>query len=515
MLSISSVVAFDTTSVEDVEASDSEEEPPSGSYIDTDDVKTASYNDYSLSAQDISLYYRNGTKYQVTLTHGDVPVENASVTFKICGVNYSRTTNSNGSASISINLAPGNYEINSFYGDYINLSGGVNVLSNLNGDDIVKIYRNDTQYYTKLLDNNGNSLANGTVTFNINGVFYNRKSNDEGIAKLNINLMSGEYIIIAVHENGLSRSNLITVLPSINGSDIIKFYRNATRYEASFLNSDNSPLTNTNVSFNINGVFYVRTTDNNGIARLNINLLPGNYIITAYNPITSEYSANLIGVLTTMFSSNVISEEENTCFDIVLYNNDGSLAKNTNVSVMIDGTEYIVTTDENGQACLELTLDDGIYNVVSTDLATGLKVYNNITVNVERVLYYSCYGVSPDGRTIMAIGRPSASNELSNYGYTYYMTIFDRTCPYCGSNDLYWGIFWAGDETSNWGVFPATNRKEGGSAEGHIFCANCDCDWSIFGNNHGSGKALKAISKSVLSSKDAAYLLKNGQMIYS
>ena len=35
---------------------------------------------------------------------------------------------------------------------------------------------------------------------------------------------------------------------------------------------------------NINGVFYNRTTDENGIARLNINLQAGEYIITtSYN----------------------------------------------------------------------------------------------------------------------------------------------------------------------------------------------------------------------------------------
>ena len=34
------------------------------------------------------------------------------------------------------------------------------------------------------------------------------------------------------------------------------------------------------VLFNINGVFYNRTTNSSGHARLNINLDPGNYIIT-------------------------------------------------------------------------------------------------------------------------------------------------------------------------------------------------------------------------------------------
>ena len=116
----------------------------------------------------------------------------------------------------------------------------------------------------------------------------------------------------------------------------------------------------------------------------------------------------------------------------------------------------------------------------------------------------------------MSIGRPSAAGELSKYGYKFYKSVFERICPCCGSDKLYWGIFWAGSETANWGIFPVTGLKESGSAEGHIFCAKCDADFSaIDGKNHGGGsKNLKKVTSTISSSKAEASVLKNGQMLY-
>ena len=86
----------------------------------------------------------------------------------------------------------------------------------------------------------------------------------------------------------------------------------------------------------------------------------------------------------------------------------------------------------------------------------------------------------------------------------------------CGSTELYWSIFWAGNEKGNWGTFPATGRNESGSAEAQIFCKKCDADYSIFGNNHNSAhKDLKVYKKPVKSTKTEAYTLKKGKMVYN
>lgn len=59
-------------------------------------------------------------------------------------------------------------------------------------------------------------------------------------------------------------------------------------------------LKNTDVEFNINRVFYMKTTDENGTVGLNINLSPDVYVISSLNPKTSESWDNNVTVLSTI-----------------------------------------------------------------------------------------------------------------------------------------------------------------------------------------------------------------------
>ncbi len=71
-------------------------------------------------------------------------------------------------------------------------------------------YRDGTQFKATLVDGHGKPYVGQNLTFNINGVFYNRPTDSTGTAKLNINLMPGEYIITSSY-NGSSIANKITI----------------------------------------------------------------------------------------------------------------------------------------------------------------------------------------------------------------------------------------------------------------------------------------------------------------
>lgn len=427
----------------------------------------------SIQSSDVVKYYKNDTQYTATFfdANGN-PLVDQKIPIFINNGNYSRTTNSNGTINFLINLAAGNYTItvaNPVTRE--TASNNVTVLPTLKANDVVKTYRNDTQYEALVLDGQGKALANTNVTFNINGVFYNRTSKANGIAKLNINLEPKSYVITAVRtDNGETISNNITVLSSINGKDIKKYYRNGTQYYANFTNSKGLPLVNSTVTFNINGVLYDRKTNVNGTAKLNINLEPGKYVLTATNPVTKEKKSNTIEVLNKIETKNSqsggnVSIEYNTGakYTVALHEDDGSLAKNKQVTFNINGVLYKRTSNENGTASLTINLRPGDYvitsefqgsklsnlikvrvtpsvKIVSTTLKYGepFKFYlseknsgNPITGNHYGVIIYNDtpYGQYPDANGLVQIGQnfPVGFSDLFLFGMMddgYYASIW-------------------------------------------------------------------------------------------
>ena len=146
------------------------------------------------------------------------------------------------------------------------------------------------------MDDNGNPVGKGvSALFNINGVFYNRTSDENGYVKLNINLRPGDYIITAEY-NGYKVSNNIKVLPVLVGSDLTKQVFDLTPFSVKLVDGQGFPLIGKVITLNINGVMYNRTTDLLGYARLNINLWPGQYIVTSMYAENGAITSNKVTI---------------------------------------------------------------------------------------------------------------------------------------------------------------------------------------------------------------------------
>ena len=245
-------------------------------------VERENTQNIKLTVENLEKYYGGSEKLNATLKDGaGNPIANKTITFTINGQKYNRTTNSNGIASLAINLRPGVYDVTTMY-DNMSVYSNVVVKTTIESKDLVKMYQNGTQFFATFLGTDGKPLANNTkVTFNINGVFYTRQTNENGVVGLNINLRPGNYIITTMFD-GLAIGNNINVLPTLVTNDLSMKYLDGSKFTAQTLDGQGNPLTNQNVSFNINGVLYQKVTDKEGIASLNITLLAGEYIITSY-----------------------------------------------------------------------------------------------------------------------------------------------------------------------------------------------------------------------------------------
>ena len=377
----------ETPSHDDNYSSDEDEGLFTSQYISDDELLVNDAQSTSLAGNDTELYFKNGTAYEVVLSDSEgTLLANQSVIFNINGNNYTRTTNDQGIASILINLNSGDYTIGALFAGTSSYESSsttniVKVLSTISGEDVEKYYRNDTQYYATFVDGQGALLNNTPVAFNINGVFYERKTNENGTAKLNINLNSGDYILTAINLiNGEMCSNNITVLSTIAGDDVVKYYKNDTQYYATFVDNEGNLLTNTNVTFNINGVYYTRTTNDSGMAKLNINLNPDNYTITAINPINGEMHSNNIEVLPTISADDLNMIYRNSSFVAYVIDDEGNPLVGGNVTFNINGIFYTRVTGNDGDAHLNINLNVGNYTITSTT-DNGLSVSNIITIN--------------------------------------------------------------------------------------------------------------------------------------
>ena len=342
-------------------------------------VERENTQNIKLTVENLEKYYGGSEKLNATLKDGaGNPIANKTITFTINGQKYNRTTNSNGIASLAINLRPGVYDVTAMY-DNMSVYSNVVVKTTIESKNLVKMYQNGTQFFATFLGTDGKPLSNIDVTFNINGVFYTRQTNENGVARLNINLRPGEYILTAINPvNSESEGFNITVKSLIESSDLTKHYRNDSKFEAKIYNKDGTLAINKNVTFNINGVFYNRITDSNGVARLNINLRPGNYIITIiFEGLTI---GNNINVLPTLVTSDLSMKYlDGSKFTAQTLDGQGSPLANQNVSFNINGVLYHKVTDKEGIASLNITLLAGEY--IITSYWNDFQVGNTIKID--------------------------------------------------------------------------------------------------------------------------------------
>ena len=332
-----------------------------------------------VSAPDLTKYYSGHESFNVNVFYANGrAIAGKEVKITINGVTYSRTTDENGTASLNINLNSGEYPVSVVVDDVV-VNSSVFVKATIDASDVVKVFRNNTQYYATFVDVNGTPTPNTTVSFNVNGVIYNRTTDENGTAKLNINLPSGEYILTSTNTvTGEKMSNVIKVLSVIESSDLTKYFRNASQFIVRIHTADGGYVgAGEEVRFNINGMIYAKKTNATGHAKININLPQGLYTITTYYKDFSQ--GNTIEVLPILSAEDLsMKYMDGSQFKAQLVDGKGKPFPKQDVRFNINGVFYNRATDSDGVAKLNIRLLSGQYIITSS--YNGCNIANKVTI---------------------------------------------------------------------------------------------------------------------------------------
>ena len=159
-------------------------------------------------------------------------------------------------------------------------------------DDFTKTYGAPEPLEIGVYESDGTPITGKPVNIEINSRDYVRNTDENGVARLNINLGFGEYdthIVFDDPDYQYTRSFLkVCVQPKLETSDLSMTEKDGSKFTAMVTDVYGNPVENIPLVFSINGRNYERTTNDDGVAGLTINLMHGDYKI-----LTSSYGVTL------------------------------------------------------------------------------------------------------------------------------------------------------------------------------------------------------------------------------
>ena len=357
----------------------------SNAYVYSGILDSRNVTSVNIIVNNVVMIYKDGSRLYATLLDAKGnPLINTALSFTINGATYNKTTDLKGIASIALNLEHGIYNaVISYAGNKMYKPSSVNstvtIKSSITGQNIVKMYQNDTRFYAKFIDSTGKALTNTEVKFNIHGVFYTKKTDKDGVADMGIMLRPGTYILTAYNPvTGEEKGFNITIRSLIVQNDLTKYYSNASKFQATIYNKDGSLAVGKNITFNINGVFYTKTTDSNGVASLGIALRPENYTITTmYDGLDI---GNKVKVIPTLVTKDLnMKHLDGSNFTALTLDGQGKPLANQNISFNVNGVFYHKVTNKDGIASLGIRLMSGEY--IITSYWNNFQTGNTIKIN--------------------------------------------------------------------------------------------------------------------------------------
>ena len=369
----------------------------------------------TVTGADIS--YGNDETVTVTLTGVNNTGLNDTITLTINNTEYNITTIDGVGSAVISNLSAGTYNVNVVYignDNYTSTNGKSEfevspMATKLNVD-----FDSKANIIVRLVDANGNPISNANISYLINNteVIPVLVTDENGNAQIN-DLTGNNYITLIYGGNnnylGTNSSKYVVMVPKperiasqIISSDFkqtaVDYYKGERGgyFVVALKDSEGNALAGKHISIGFNGKVYNRTTDENGSARLQINLAnAGVYTFaTAFLGDDECNGSFVVNKITVTKKSSTITVKGTQpvkvrSYRTLTFNLKGvkAIDKSSYVNaigrtlkVTVNGKTYTLKTDKNGKATLKVRFTrTGTYTIKTAFAGDG--TFNAKTMN--------------------------------------------------------------------------------------------------------------------------------------
>ena len=371
-----------------------------------------------------------GKDYSVTLKDKNGKVLSGKrIIFTFNGNNYTKTTNSNGIASLKIDAKAGKYTIAVFFAgdDLYESSSSSDTLTVSKAPSKIasstKSAVRGKSYSVALKDQDGKALASKKVIFTFNGKTYTKTTNSKGIASLTINGQVGKTYKLTFKFAGDdfysassgSVSFKVKMPTHFVGSDsrIVK----GNKYTVVLRDSNGRALSKRTVTVLYRGKTYKKTTNANGVVSLKLNAAPKKtYNITYKYAGNSNYGASsktvsvYIKIPTKVLNSGA-AVGRGKYYYITLKDYQNNLLSKKKITLRYAGRTYKKTTSAKGKVSLKIN--------------SAIGSIKRLTYRYAGSKYYGSSSGSVNLRTKMPTTLKGASSTVFIKGNTYKVTLKD------------------------------------------------------------------------------------------
>lgn len=278
-------------------------------------------------------------------------------------------------------------------------------------------------------------LPDKNINIKINGITYVRKTDGNGIARLNINLGVGKYeaLISFVDTDYAYNSaySTIYVNPVIESYDINMRQGDGSKFQAVLSDINYQKISGAKLCFTVNGINYERVTNENGLASLPINLGQGDYeiAITSYETVKkNQIHIDEEPPKPTRMEGTDINKTygEDTPYQCAVYSGNERVSGTVNITV--NGVTYKKTPNSEGLYKLNINLQPGSYilraEFQGNNKYASSSVENKINIKEAPKPQPKSYSQQILEKFESVLGEVStidgALAKVCDYGYAYY-----------------------------------------------------------------------------------------------